>query len=542
MDPINYLASVPQQDFTRDIAGGLQLGATFQQLQQQQQAQQLAQQQAQQYKADVAAFMQDRSPQAAAALALKYPTQREAVKQAWDGLSAADQKAEGDTMSQAYSALLAGQPDIAKKVVQTQIDARKNSGLDTSHYENALTLLDTDPQKAQAALGFALSRITDPKTFAQTFGTLQKLPGEVADAEATVAGKQADNELKNLGIVGQTAGALAKPGVKPEQAVAMFKSLEARGIIPKGGAQGYIDNMPADPKELPDYLASVRDAGINPDKQKGYTTPDANAQLSARTQVQTTGMNNRTQLAVQAAINKRNEEKGDTEPTLDADTLSTMAQQYLAGDKSVMQNLGRGAQGAANIVALRQAITKEAKAQGLSGPQIAAKMADYQGLTAGLRTSANISARIENAAAEADQLVPLALEASRNVARSGFLPFGKLEMMFNSQTNDPAMKKFVTANNGLVSAYAGAMARGQKPTVSDYEHALEILAAAQSQPAYEATVQQMQAEIRAAQAAPQHVRTNLRGQIGGGQSHGAAPANADHPADISALLKKYGGR
>jgi hypothetical protein len=541
-EPINYEAGqTASQDFLRSLQGGLQLGSGIQGLQQQQQAQQLAQQQAQQYAQDVQSAMSNPTPQAFSALSLKYPQQREAVKQAWDGMSAADQKSEGDTMAQAYSALLAGKPDVAKQVVQAQIDARKNSGLDTSHYDNALSLLDADPKQAQGALGFALSHITDPKTFAATFGALQELPGKVAEGEATAAGKQADNMLKNLGIVGQTAGALAKPGVKPEQAIAMFKSLEARGIIPKGGAQDYIDSMPTDPKALPDYLAGIRDIGIKPEEQKKFTTPDANAKLQSDTQIKTTGMNNATQLAVQAAINKRNEDKGDAEPTLDPDTLTTMAQQYLAGDKSVMQNLGRGAQGAANIVALRQAITKEAKAAGMTGPQIAAKMADYQGLTAGMRTSANISARVENAISEAKELAPLAIEAGRQVSRSGFLPFGKAQIMFDTQTNDPALKKFATANNGLVSAYAGAMARGQKPTVSDYDHARQILSAAQSQSAYEATVNQMFAEMAAASRAPQNVRSHLRDQIGG-SAHSTPAATADHPADISALLKKYGSR
>lgn len=310
MDPTNYLAAVPQEDFLRDIQGGYQLGAGIQQLQQQQAAQAAAQQQAQQYAQDVQTAMANPTPQVFSSLALKYPAQREAVKQAWDGMSTADQKAEGDVMSQAYSALLAGKPDIAKQVVQTQIDARKNSGLDTSHYDNALSLLDADPKQAQAALGFTLSHITDPKTFAQTFGTLSELPGRVADTEAGVAGKQADNTLKNLGIVAQKAGALAKPGVKPAQAEAMFRTLAAQGVIPKDDLQGYIDGIPIGLKAVSDYLASVRDAGIKPDEQKKFTTPDANAQLSSTTQLKTTGMNNATQLAVQKAIADRQDSKG----------------------------------------------------------------------------------------------------------------------------------------------------------------------------------------------------------------------------------------
>lgn len=172
MGPIDYLSAMPQQDLLRDIQGGLQIGSGIRQIQQQEQAQANAQAAAQQYQADVQAALSNPTPQAFSSLALKYPGQREAIKQSWDGLSEADRKSEGDTMAQAYSALLAGKPEIAKQVVQGQIDARKNAGLDTSHYASALELLNSDPQKAQGALGFTLSHVTDPKTFAAQFGAL----------------------------------------------------------------------------------------------------------------------------------------------------------------------------------------------------------------------------------------------------------------------------------------------------------------------------------------------------------------------------------
>jgi len=223
---------------------------------------------------------------------------------------------------------------------------------------------------------------------------------------------------------------------------------------------------------------------------------------------------------------------GGAEPSLNDQTLDFLAGQALRGDTSVYQNLGRGAQGAANLVALRTRVAQKAHGQGLSGADLASIGADYQGQKAGLRTSGNISARVENAIAEADQLAPLAVAAGRDVTRSGLLPFGKAQIMFDTKTNDPALKKFVTANNGLVSAYAGAMARGQKPTVSDYDHAREILSAAQSQDAYEATVQQMQLEMKAASAAPKAVRQHLRNEISGqGSDHGeTAPNPAAAPA------------
>ncbi|GEM_PF-4882370 len=227
-------------------------------------------------------------------------------------------------------------------------------------------------------------------------------------------------------------------------------------------------------------------------------------------------------------------------------TKMRIAMQFVdAGDTSGLKNIGRGAQGAKDLRGIQNAITDYATSKGLNPTEISAKIADFEGLKAGLRTSANISARVENAISEAKELAPLAIEAGRQVSRSGILAFGRAQVMFDTQTNDPALKAFATANNGLVSAYAGAMARGQKPTVSDYDHAREILAAPQSQAAYEATVKQMYAEMAAASRAPQNVREHLRGQISGkGSGHDAVPATASPgiPDDITALLKKHGGK
>jgi hypothetical protein len=228
-----------------------------------------------------------------------------------------------------------------------------------------------------------------------------------------------------------------------------------------------------------------------------------------------------------------------SDASLDADTLDMMAEQALRGDRSVFQNVGRGAQGSANLVALRQNMTRKAKALGLNGADLASITADYSGQQAGLRTSGNISARIENAAAEAAELAPLAIEASRNVARSGFLPFGKAQVMFDVKTNDPALNKFATANIGLATAYANAMARGQKATVSDMHEARDLLSTAKDQPAYEAIVSQMRMEISAAQRAPQRVRENLRGEISGrGGDHGAPDGGKPKVQAVGDLPKK----
>lgn len=207
--PIDYAGLQPKEDFTRDIASGLQLSAAYQQLQAQKQAQEqalLAQQQAQaaqqQYHSDVLAAMNNPTPQNFAGLALKYPAQREAIKQSWETQSEGERKAQGDAAAQAYSALLAGKPDIAKQVVQTRIDALTNSGQDPSAEKNILSILQSNPQQAQAALGFTLAHIGDPKAFATQFGSLgqenraaEAAPGQLTKTQEEILTAQQKRRL-----------------------------------------------------------------------------------------------------------------------------------------------------------------------------------------------------------------------------------------------------------------------------------------------------------------------------------------------------------
>jgi hypothetical protein len=203
---------------------------------------------------------------------------------------------------------------------------------------------------------------------------------------------------------------------------------------------------------------------------------------------------------------------------LDPLAVHLVAQQYLAGDKSALQNYGRGSQGAQNLNLIRSEIAKQAVAAGMSGGDIAAKIAEFEGMKSGQRTAGTRNANIEIAANEASQLAPLALQASQDVTRSGFLPFGKAQIMFDSNTNDPALRKFAMANQALVTAYAQAISRGGAATVSDKQHAEELLSTAQDQPSYAAAVGQMMKEIDAARAAPKNVRKQLSADVSGSDS------------------------
>lgn len=200
---------------------------------------------------------------------------------------------------------------------------------------------------------------------------------------------------------------------------------------------------------------------------------------------------------------------------IDPDSRVVMAAQYLAGDKSVLSNIGRGTQGAQNIVLLRQEITKQMKDANLTGAQVAAKMGEFTAFTAAQRTVGTKSANIEMAATEASSLIPLARQASNNLPRSGLLPFGKAQIMFNDQTNDPALRQFAAANNSLVNVYARAISPQGVGTVADKEHARAMLSTAHDQASYNATLDQMQREIEAAQNSPKTVKQALSNNFTG---------------------------
>jgi len=210
-------------------------------------------------------------------------------------------------------------------------------------------------------------------------------------------------------------------------------------------------------------------------------------------------------------------------------TVAMMAEQYRAGDTSVMQNLGRGAQGAQNIIRLRNEIAKQTKEAGQGGRDLAAQNAEYFGTKAGQRSAGTRIANVEMASYEAESLIPLARDASAAVKRSGLLPFGKGQVLFNEQTNDPEMRQFAAANNALVNVYSRAISPSGVPTVADKEHAREMIATAMDDRSYQAVLDQMQREITAARRAPQQVRKAFNDAVTGKGDHGPIKDVKDLP-------------
>lgn len=200
---------------------------------------------------------------------------------------------------------------------------------------------------------------------------------------------------------------------------------------------------------------------------------------------------------------------------LSPDAITSMASQYLAGDKTVMQGLGRGSQGSANIARVRAEIAKQAHDMGLSGRDIAGRMADFAGVVSGERAAGTRIAQVELAGTEFERLAPLALRASDALSRNGFVPFAKLQQSVQSGTNDPLYRRAFTATQGVINTYARAVSPTGTPSVTAQEHARELLSTAYDQASYRAVIDQMRQEIAAARQAPRDVRGALYGAVGG---------------------------
>lgn len=204
LQPINYM--LPQQDLMGEVAQGLKLGTAIRDIGLQQQAREQAKALETQYKIDLENSFKNPTPESFAILTAKYPQQKEAFKQSWEMLDSAQKKQEVQTTGQVYSALMSGNNDMAKNIINDNIKALENSGKDATKLKNISSYIDQDPQGAAGYAGLVLSSVMDNKEFISTFKGLgeEKRATEMqpeltkkakADAEkAAVAAKFAESE------------------------------------------------------------------------------------------------------------------------------------------------------------------------------------------------------------------------------------------------------------------------------------------------------------------------------------------------------------
>lgn len=194
-------------------------------------------------------------------------------------------------------------------------------------------------------------------------------------------------------------------------------------------------------------------------------------------------------------------------------TLTSMAEQYLAGDKSVIQGLGYGTTGAGNRIALRNRIEEIGKSRGMTGKDIATSIAEFTALTAAERTLGTQSARIDYAIANLQQFVPIAVNLSNKMDRTDYPTLNSAINAVSKGAGDENMVRFIAAHNAVVSDYSAVIGRGNAQTTDLARHmAQDVLSTAYSQGQYAAAADQLMIEANAALQGTQTAKDRLAGR------------------------------
>ncbi len=274
MGPINYLG--PQEDFLQSIQGGLQIGAGIRQMRDQRAKAEQAQLAQQQYQTDIQAATANPTPQAFAALTLKYPQHREAYKDAWGTLNAAQQQSELSDAALLGAALHSGRPDVAEAKLTERIEALKASGQPTQEAEFLLDRVRTDPKAAYGSLLRVLSAVpggdkvlenlgkigTEDRAAAGEARTAAEAPAKLRSAEAGATKAEAD--AVTAGVTAEFAKPMAIADLKKKaaetgltqaqtnQAIVTTKKLNAEI------QQAAIDAATGDPAKKFDFETKLR--------------------------------------------------------------------------------------------------------------------------------------------------------------------------------------------------------------------------------------------------------------------------------------------
>lgn len=307
-------------------------------------------------------------------------------------------------------------------------------------------------------------------------------------------------------------------------------------------AQDAVDKMSVGDQEYKKWLQSPEAQAANPQqkiqKHSEFMMMDRQAAADVEYKESQTE-----KMKADAAKSRKTAEGGGT---LDDRTVTFMAEQVLAGDKSPYQNLGRGAQGADNIKLLREKVMEIAQERGISGPQLAAINAEFAGITSGERVLGNRTAQIGMAVSEARKLAPLALEASEKVNRTKYPKLNEAILAGERGTGDENVVRFGIAVNSLINIYARAISPTGVPTVSDKEHARELLSTAWSKGQIRAGIDQLMKEMNAASQAPGMVRQEFRDAVTKEQppvsgSIGTVPQSGPAPNTVQDGYRFKGG-
>lgn len=183
---------------------------------------------------DLAAFSQkpEKTTEDYVAIMTKYPTLSEHFKNTFDMLSSERQKVKQNQALGIYSALDSGRNDLAESMLQTTLEAAKNSGDEetATGAEALLSLVRTNPEAAKTSAGLLLASTLGPDKLSETFKTLQEERRKSSLEEFELKKHQASLGLTDA----QTKQALANVGkinAETKKAIMELEALKGSGGV-----------------------------------------------------------------------------------------------------------------------------------------------------------------------------------------------------------------------------------------------------------------------------------------------------------------------
>jgi len=219
-------------------------------------------------------------------------------------------------------------------------------------------------------------------------------------------------------------------------------------------------------------------------------------------------------------------------PSLTPEAIKFGGQQLARGDKSVLANLGRGAQGAENVTALRNEAVNYALAHNIDPRKAMDAAAEYMGQQAGERTLGTQEANAMTAGTEASNALLIGRGANAALPRGNFVPVNQAIQAWQGGNSDPRLAKFGQAMATIANTYARAVNPKGLPHEAVVSDTLKRLSSAQGPEALNAILDVMQQEIDLAEKSPNQAREIIK--------ENRAMRNGDKPEKPSAGVTSSG--
>ena len=347
-----------------------------------------------------------------------------------------------------------------------------------------------------------------------------------------------------------------QPGVASNPAAPVMPPSSVPSTAPVPIQAAPVDVTAKAPVETPDSLrlkAQAADAEAKRQKSLGtvlgfklaaQSKKEESNYLAAADRLDWLGLREQAMQDKLDMFKEKQKEKSDLDMT--PEVAAYIAKQYIAGDRSVLIGLARNSKG---MLTARTAIVKESARQGKSPEEMAATIAEFEGIKSGERTLGNRQAQVGVAVEEARNMAPLALAASEKVDRTQYPLLNKVILATEQGTGDENVVRFGIAVNSLINIYARAINPQGQVTVSDKDHARELLSTAWSKGQFRNGIDQLQQEMNAAYKAPGAVRKEFRNAVTGKEQKneassfsGKAPITATNPKTGEKIQSDDGGK